>query len=415
MTGDAADRALAEQYEAYPYPARDAREERTRLIVGSPGHLREIDHWVFGAARSRSQPLRVLVAGCGTGDGAIMLAQQLAQAGRPGHVLCLDRSRAALGIAKARAEVRGLANIAFREADLTATGMLGIGPFDYIDCCGVLHHLPEPERTLRDLAALLAPGGGIGLMVYAPHGRTGVYMLQDALALLAPAAEPAARRLDVARRVMRNLPRSAWLHANGNFGDHLSGGDAGLYDLLLNPRDRAYDVPALRHLVEASGLAIACLLEPARYDPALLLPDARLRTRLETMPPFDRAAVAEALAGNMNTHIAYVTRPGEAPPPPDPTAPHAVPVAREMPAAELARQIGPDGSLPHAFGRLAVRIPLPAQARALLGLIDGERTVGGIAEAMRQRGVAPAQFEPAWRDTAATLIRLNRVLLAAPG
>ena len=34
---------------------------------------------------------------------------------------------------------------------------------------------------------MLAPGGGLGLMVYAPHGRTGVYMVQDALRMLAPA------------------------------------------------------------------------------------------------------------------------------------------------------------------------------------------------------------------------------------
>ena len=39
------------------------------------------------------------------------------------------------------------------------------------------------------------PGGGMGLMVYAPHGRTGVYMLQDALRLLAPPEEaPAGAR-----------------------------------------------------------------------------------------------------------------------------------------------------------------------------------------------------------------------------
>ena len=45
---DATDARLAEQYEAYPYPRRDPRDEAKRLIVGSPGHLREIDHWVFG-------------------------------------------------------------------------------------------------------------------------------------------------------------------------------------------------------------------------------------------------------------------------------------------------------------------------------------------------------------------------------
>lgn len=37
---DPTDARLAAQYEAYPYPQRDPREEARRLIVGSPGHLR---------------------------------------------------------------------------------------------------------------------------------------------------------------------------------------------------------------------------------------------------------------------------------------------------------------------------------------------------------------------------------------
>lgn len=84
----------------------------------------------------------------------------------------------------------------------------GLEPFDYIDCCGVLHHLPDPAEGLRALLSVLAPGGGLGVMVYAPHGRTGVYMLQDALRLLAPAHDPPAARLDVAKRVMRHLPET---------------------------------------------------------------------------------------------------------------------------------------------------------------------------------------------------------------
>ncbi len=411
---DPADRALAAQYEAYPYPAREPREEATRLVIGSPSHLREIDHWVFAAARPQSTPLRALVAGCGTGDGAIMLAQQLARSGRPGQVLCLDRSERALSIAAGRAAARGLTNIAFRRESLLDLPGLELGRFDYIDCCGVLHHLPDPDRTLADLRDRLAPGGGIGLMVYAPHGRTGVYMLQDALGLLAPLDQPPASRLDIARRTMRHLPATAWLRANTNFGDHLSGGDAGLYDLLLNGRERAYDVPALLAMVERAGLETACLLEPARYDPSLLLPDARLRARIAGLAEPARAALAEALAGNMNTHVAYLRRPGEAAPITDLAAPHRVPVAREIPAATLAAQIGPDGALAHRFGQLPVRVPLPPSARALLGLIDGERTLGEIAAMMQARGVSPGRFEPAWTQTAAMLIGLNRILFRAP-
>ena len=239
---DATDARLAEQYEAYPYPWRDPRDEAKRLIVGSPGHLREIDHWVFGARRPASRPLRALIAGGGTGDATIMLAQQMAREGRAGSVTWLDRSAASLRIAQARAAARGLSNIVWEQRSLLELSGSGLGPFDYIDCCGVLHHLPDPAEGLRALLSVLAPGGGLGLMVYAPHGRTGVYMLQEALRLLAPADEAPTARLDVARRVMRHLPETAWLRRNGFLDDHVNGGDAGLYDLLLNPRDRAFTV-----------------------------------------------------------------------------------------------------------------------------------------------------------------------------
>src|SRR5436305_10556852 len=102
---DATDARLAAQYEAYPYPKRDPRDEARRLIIGSPSHLREIDHWVFGARRPRTVPLRALFAGGGTGDGAIMLAQHLAREARPGAVTHLDRSPTAQSIARARAKI----------------------------------------------------------------------------------------------------------------------------------------------------------------------------------------------------------------------------------------------------------------------------------------------------------------------
>src|SRR5271167_1644101 len=160
---DITDARLAAQYEAFPYPRRDPRDEAKRLIVGSPGHLREIDHWVFGARRPASRPLRALIAGGGSGDATIMLAQQMAQEGREGTVTWLDRSAAALKIAQSRAAARGLRNIVWEQRSLLDLPDSGLGPFDYIDCCGVLHHLPSPEAGLQALLSVLAPGGGMGL------------------------------------------------------------------------------------------------------------------------------------------------------------------------------------------------------------------------------------------------------------
>ncbi|MFH7810617.1 MULTISPECIES: class I SAM-dependent methyltransferase [Acetobacter] len=414
IAADDRDAGLAAQYEVYPYPERDPQNENRRLLIGSPSHLREVDYWVFGAQRPRSQALRVLVAGCGTGDGAIMLATQLARVARPAEVVCLDRSEKALSIAQARAKTRSLDNIRFVLGSLTELESLELGLFDYIDCCGVLHHLPDPVAALQTLERHLAPHGGMGLMVYAPYGRTGVYMVQDALEKLAPLAHSPQERLDVARRVMRTLPATAWLHQNGNFGDHLSGGDAGLYDLLLNPRDRSYTITDFLALLDQAGLEPTALMEPARYDPGLFLPDPRLRARLSTLPWQTQAAIAEDLAGNMATHVAYVVRKHAAPEKPDPQNPEAVPIMREIPGAELAKQMTPDNMLPFHFGTLVVPIPLPPQTRGILPLIDGERTVGELAEILATRGVSAEKFKHVWQESFGILERLNRVLLRSP-
>jgi len=411
---DLTDEQLAAQYEAYPYPHRDPRDEAKRLIVGSPGHLREIDHWVFGADRPASVPLRVLVAGGGSGDATIMLAQQMAREGRPGSVTWLDRSSAALKIARARAAARGLTNIEWEQRSLLDLAGSGLGPFDYIDCCGVLHHLPDPEAGLRALLSVLAPGGGMGLMVYAPYGRTGIYMIQDGLRLLAPADQTPAARLDVARRVMKHLPETAWLRSNRSVSDHLSGGDAGLYDLLLNPRDRAYTVPELRDLLATAGLSITCWVEPIRYDPIPLLPDPKLRARITALSPTERATLAEALAGNIAAHIVYCTRANEPLERADPLSPDAVPICREVTGEDLAKSIRPDNTIAVGLDALVVPVPVPPMAGAILRLVDGKRSVREIGELLAARGISGDAFARAWQALFPALERINRLLLAAP-
>ncbi len=410
---DAADAALAEQYEAYPYPQRDPRDEAKRLIVGSPSHLREVDHWIFAGRRPAAAPLRALVAGGGSGDATVMLAQQMASAGREGEVTWLDRSAAARKVAEARVAARSLGNVAFREASILELPGSGLGPFDYIDCCGVLHHLPDPLEGLRALVSVLAPGGGLGLMVYAPHGRTGVYMMQDALRLIAPPGEAPAKRVDVAKRLWRQMPETAWLRRNPWITDHVKGGDAGIYDLLLNPRDVAFTVPALAALVDAAGLEIRCLVEPFRYDPDSFLSDPRLRERTARLSFIERAALAEAAAGNMGIHVVYCVRKGEAPPPPAWDDPDSIPILRELEGPKLAAQIPRDGVLRVSADGLTVPITLPRLGSAIVARIDGTRTMGDIRDELTELGIAPDAFARDYAATATALERVNRMLLKA--
>ncbi|MDI2091021.1 class I SAM-dependent methyltransferase [Commensalibacter oyaizuii] len=408
---DPRDISLSQQYEAYPYPERNPQDEKKRLFIGSPSHLNEIDYWVFGGKRSSEQPLRVLVAGCGTGDAAIMIAQQMARRNRSGEVVCLDRAGAVLTVVQERAKVRNLTNLSYIQGSILDLPNLDLGQFDYIDCCGVLHHLPDPAHALGILKGALKTGGGIGLMVYAPHGRTGVYMLQDALSYLAPIHDVPAKRLDVAKRVMRHLPKTAWLHYNKNFGDHLTGGDAGLYDLLLNPRDQAYTIDAFWNLLDQVGFKVNALIEPARYNPKYLIADPKIREKIDQLDYRCQAVVAEGLAGNMATHVAYVRKAEDDFSMADPYAMDSIPFMREMPGEVLVGQILPSNLLPFSFGMLTVMIPLPAQARGFLGLIDGQRSLGEIIDIVKKRGVPEEKIIPMWKETFDSLQSINQVFV----
>jgi len=366
------------QYEAYPYPPRDPRDETKRLIEGSPSHLLEINHYVFGGRRDSRQPFRALIAGGGTGDGAIMLAQHLADRGCPAELVYLDVSTAARAIAEARARQRKLTNIRFMTGSLLELPTLAPGPYDYIDCCGVLHHLPDPAAGLAILAAALKDNGGIGLMVYGALGRTGVYHVQAILRRLA-ADEADAARLDLARRLLKQLPSTNWFARNPFLHDHLKVGDTGLYDLLLHRQDRAYTVPELAGLVGSAGLAITGLIEPWRYDPASYLSDGALLKRMSSLDRLQRAAMAELVAGNLKVHICYAVKAGRAAAAvAQPQDPAMVPVLREGSGVESAKSLKPGGALTARADGLEARFALPRLAGPILVRIDGRRTLADI-------------------------------------
>jgi SAM-dependent methyltransferase len=366
------------QYESYPYPPRDPRDEAKRLIEGSPSHLLEINHYVFAGRRDFRQPFRALIAGGGTGDGTIMLAQQLADRGCPAELVYLDVSSAARTIAEARARQRNLTNIRFMTASLLDLPTLALGPFDYIDCCGVLHHLPDPGAGLAILTTALKDDGGIGLMVYGALGRTGVYHLQAILRQLA-ADEPDMARLDLARRLLKQLPSTNWFARNPFLRDHLNVGDAGLYDLLLHSQDRAYTVPELAALVSAAALEITTFIEPWRYDPASYLNDGALLKRVATLEWLERAAMAELLAGNLKVHICYAVKAGRAATAvAQPHDPAMIPVLRDGSGAESARNLKPGGTLTARAEGLEARFALPRRAGPILARIDGRRSLADI-------------------------------------
>lgn len=398
------------QYEELPYPYRDPQDEKKRLVTGSPSHLAELRHHLFKGGLPAGRPFRVLVAGGGTGDALIMLAQHLADEKVEADIHYLDLSSASRAIAEKRASLRGLTNITFHNGSLLEAG--GLGEFDYIDCCGVLHHLPKPQEGFRALKAALAANGGMGIMVYGTLGRTGVYHMQDMLRMVA-ADGPAQARIDTARALLADLPETNWLMRNPQIQDH-NESDAGLFDLLLHSQDRSYTVPELAKEVAEAGLRIVSFIDPARYQPESYVKDAGIKAALKERDPLERAAFAELAAGNMKKHIVYLTH---AERDEDTVAattnPQSVPVFRDAATQRGFREMPPGAQPTLELDGVKFPLHLPPQAVAILRAINGRRSLAEIHAAM-PGNPDWFQFSAAFQQTFKALHGFGKLFMRQP-
>ena len=304
---------VREQYENYPYPLRKPKEELKRLRLTSLDQLPVINHHCFGGCEDFSNA-RVLVAGGGTGDAAIYLAEQLKHT--RSTVTYLDISRASMKVAKKRAKMRKLKNIKWVHGSLLDLPRSGLGKFKYINCSGVLHHLEDPSAGLLALQSVLEDDGAIGLMVYAKYGRFGIYQVQDLMKLINKGEEDINKQISDTRTILSSLPETNWFIRGEELAvDHRENGDIGYFDLFLHSQDRAYSIPELHQWLNSCGLNFTgFVFEKARYDPAQYIDDKSLLKKISGMPEAEQHAVAELLSGAITKHTFYCSPTRKAPP-----------------------------------------------------------------------------------------------------
>lgn len=357
------------QYEAFPYPERDPKDEKKRLITGSPSHPLEMDNFLWGGQRDWSKPLKVLVAGGGTGDALIQLAQTLTNARKKYEITYVDLSTASRAIAEKRAKMRNLKRIEFVTGSLLDAPEMGA--FDYIDCCGVLHHLPEPQEGFNALSKALNPDGGLGFMVYAPYGRSGVYPLQEAFGALFGEMAPQ-DRLKAAYDVYQRLSEGHQFRCNPHVGDHKTG-PSGFYDLLLHSTDRPYKIDDLLITLDAAGLEMTGTPHATQYDLGRFMPEVP-----EHLSVRDRMVLAEKLDGTIKHHVLYARRQ-------DGTAAGVatgnegdVPHLRGIKPAALAQKIAKDQEITITLFGTPFRIPVPREAAPVIAAIDGRTDLASL-------------------------------------
>jgi SAM-dependent methyltransferase len=370
------------QYEAYPFPLRRAEEEAQRLITSEPDLLSRIDHHCFGGRRDFREPFRVLVAGGGTGDALVFLGEQLRDVAC--ELVYLDMSSSSMAIARARVEARGLENVTWVQGSILKIESLGLGTFDYINCIGVLHHLPDPAAGLRQLAGVLADKGGMGLMLYGHYGRRHVYTVQRILSLIDGGEPPLAERVQTARAALVDLNSAGILALEERVPSALDSAefDTYLVDNYLHRQDQAFTAEGIHELLGGCGLHLGGFTNffeeqgvvcPMDYEPALYLRNPELSQKVASRSLAERQHLAEILNNNISMHAFYVTKqPSAAAVVSDLTLAPYYPTSY---AAEVARGVATDAAEPievHFHSGVQRSFELSPLGRAVLALVDGE-------------------------------------------
>lgn len=375
---------VKDQYEALPYPPRNPADESQRLVQTFFDNLLILNHYCFRGRLDFRSGFRCLVAGGGTGDSIVYLAEQLRFF--DAEVVYLDLSEASRAIAEARARRRGLTNIRWITGSIMDVPALGLGKFDYINCYGVLHHLESTEAGLAALNSVLKDDGAMGIMLYGKYARREVYDLQELLRDYLPPGIAIAEKVALGRKLLDSLPDSNSFKRNiAMWQEEYSPegyGDAGFYDLLLHSQDRCFDIPEIYEL--AAGQALHVVGFPCRgerYDPCNLVSDPEVRKRLAAMPIAEQQVLAEKICCTLRKHEFFLTRRADTVATLDDEDSALLLIGSLLGRHRwLAERINADQPFVYQDGDRSFAIAGNEVTRALVACMDGNTTIAGMCE-----------------------------------
>lgn len=273
--------AVRDQYERNPYPRWVKAGPSSRPVAFN---ARMHSQFPFSAFRPLPHPERldVLIAGCGTGQQVVDVAQRIQGA----RVLAIDLSLSSLAYAKRKTGEIGLTNVDYAQADILKLGALG-RRFDIVDCGGVLHHLRDPLEGWRVLLSLLNPGGAMRLALYSELARRHVVAARDFVAERGYAATPEGIR--AFRRALLDAPDAGRAKLIAQSPDFFA--TSALRDLVFHVQEHRFKLPQIATFLDEAGLNFLGF----EIDQALLsqysarVPEDRARTDLARWHRFEEA------------------------------------------------------------------------------------------------------------------------------
>jgi len=286
-------------YDHYPYPRPIDSLEKYRRLWQDP-QRRRADYHLAWPARLYKEDLSILIAGCGTSQAAKHAVRWPAA-----QITGIDVSARSVCCTEELKRKHNLQNLQAHQLAIERVSELEAS-FDQIVCTGVLHHLADPDVGLRALRGVLKPDGAMHLMVYAPYGRTGIYMLQEFCRRTGIHATDADIRnlIEALGALPPGHPLENLLREAPDFRQ-----EAALADALLHPQDRAYSIPQVFDFLERGGLTFGRWIRQAPYSPYCgVMAQIPQATRMAQLTLPEQYAAVELFRGTMVRHSMVVYR-----------------------------------------------------------------------------------------------------------
>ncbi|MEJ2301662.1 MAG: methyltransferase [Anaerolineales bacterium] len=382
------DEEVRDFYERYPYPRPvDSLEKYRRLWQDR--NKRRADFHLFWPSRPFREDQSILIAGCGTSQAA-----KHALRWPTAQVTGIDFSATSVRYTQELKRKYNLNNLRVHQLPIGRVNDLGMS-FDQIVCTGVLHHLADPDAGLAALRGALKSDGAMHLMVYAPYGRTGIYMLQEfARRIGIHATDEEIRDLIAALSALPpGHPLENLLHQAPDFRQ-----EAALADALLHPQDRAYSVPQLFDFIHRAGMTFGRWLKQAPYSPHCgVIANLPQASRIARLSMAEQYAVVELFRGTMLRHSAVLYRNDS------PEGLHRIDfTADAWPGyvpIRISDTICVEERLPPGAAAVLINqthtyrdlyMPIDSTEKRWFDAIDGNRKIGDIVK----RTLPPSQKEP---------------------
>lgn len=302
--------AVRNLYNTYPFPPDP-------IVDAPPPGYNWRWNWVSAHSfctgyKPKRQDIRILDAGCGTGSGTDYLIHLNPFA----DVTAIDLSEKALELAQQRcirskAIEKSQGKIEFHHLQIENCHQLE-GQFDFINCVGVLHHLPDPIAGIQALASKLKEGGLFHIFVYAELGRWEIQLMQEAIRLLQ--GEKIGDYTDgvkIGREIFKQLPednrlvkreKERWAMENHR--------DESFADMYVHPQETDYNINTLFQFIEASGLEFLGFSNPSVWDINRLVGRSNLLLeRFQQLSPKEQYRLIELLDPQITHYEFFLTKP----------------------------------------------------------------------------------------------------------